>query len=77
MKLWVDRINTFLKYKDLLIQLVSRDIKLKIPEKFSGLFVERIESIICYAYHDNCVFNNVQPKYPELPGIFIYGKDVV
>lgn len=77
MKLWVDRINTFLKYKDLLFQLVSRDIKLEIPEKFSGLFVERIESIICHDYYDDCVFNDVQPKYPELPGIFIYRKNAV
>ena len=36
MKLWVDRINTFLKYKDLLFQLVSRDIKLKYRRSFLG-----------------------------------------
>lgn len=36
MKLWIDRINTFLKYKDLLFQLVSRDIKLKYRRSFLG-----------------------------------------
>ena len=36
MKLWVDRINTFLKYKDLPFQLVSRDIKLKYRRSFLG-----------------------------------------
>lgn len=36
MKLWLDRINTFFKYKDLLLQLVSRDIKLKYRRSFLG-----------------------------------------
>lgn len=36
MKLWIDRINVFMKYKDLLIQLVYRDIKLKYRRSFLG-----------------------------------------
>jgi lipopolysaccharide transport system permease protein len=36
MKIWIDRINVFLKYKDLLYQLVSRDIKLKYRRSFLG-----------------------------------------
>lgn len=36
MKIWIDRINIFLKYKDLWIQLVSRDIKLKYRRSFLG-----------------------------------------
>ncbi len=54
MKLWVDRINTFMKYKDLLFQLVSRDIKLKYRRSFLGylwsvlnpLFVMLIMTIV-------------------------------
>ena len=59
MKLWVDRINTFLKYKDLLIQLVSRDIKLKYRRSFLGylwsvlnpLFVMLIMTIVLSLIH--------------------------
>lgn len=36
MRAWIDRINVFMKYKDLLIQLVSRDIKLKYRRSFLG-----------------------------------------
>lgn len=36
MKIWIDRVNTFLKYKDLLCQLVSRDVKLKYRRSFLG-----------------------------------------
>lgn len=36
MRLWAERIKTFLKYKDLMIQLVSRDIKLKYRRSFLG-----------------------------------------
>ena len=36
MRAWSDRINVFMKYKDLLIQLVSRDIKLKYRRSFLG-----------------------------------------
>lgn len=36
MKLWKDRVRTFFKYKDLMIQLVSRDIKLKYRRSFLG-----------------------------------------
>lgn len=54
MKVWRDRINTFLKYKDLLGQLVTRDIKLKYRRSFLGylwsvlnpLFVMMIMTIV-------------------------------
>lgn len=36
MRLWKDRCLTFWKYKDLMIQLVSRDIKLKYRRSFLG-----------------------------------------
>ena len=36
MRAWIDRINVFMKYKDLLIQLVNRDIKLKYRRSFLG-----------------------------------------
>ena len=36
MRAWIDRINVFMKYRDLLIQLVSRDIKLKYRRSFLG-----------------------------------------
>lgn len=36
MKIWIDRINAFFKYRDLLIQLVTRDIKLKYRRSFLG-----------------------------------------
>lgn len=36
MKIWQDRINTFFKYKDLWLQLVARDIKLKYRRSFLG-----------------------------------------
>lgn len=36
MKVWIDRINIFLKYKDLLYQLVTRDIKLKYRRSVLG-----------------------------------------
>ena len=36
MRAWIDRINVFMKHKDLLIQLVSRDIKLKYRRSFLG-----------------------------------------
>ncbi|MCI8454321.1 MAG: ABC transporter permease [Lachnospiraceae bacterium] len=54
MKVWQDRIHVFLKYKDLLYQLVSRDIKLKYRRSFLGylwsvlnpLFVMAIMTIV-------------------------------
>ena len=36
MKIWVDRINIFFKYKDLIKQLVLRDLKLKYRRSFLG-----------------------------------------
>ena len=36
MKVWIDRINIFMKYKDLLYQLVTRDIKLKYRRSILG-----------------------------------------
>ena len=36
MKIWRDRLQTFCKYRDLMIQLVSRDIKLKYRRSFLG-----------------------------------------
>lgn len=36
MKLWKDRILTFWKYKDLMVQLVSRDVKLKYRRSILG-----------------------------------------
>lgn len=36
MKIWKQRVQNFLKYKDLMIQLVSRDIKLKYRRSFLG-----------------------------------------
>ena len=51
MRAWIDRINVFMKYKDLLIQLVSRDIKLKYRRSFLGylwsvLTNDKIEKIL-------------------------------
>ena len=36
MQAWIDRINIFMKYKDLLLQLVTRDIKLKYRRSILG-----------------------------------------
>lgn len=36
MKVWIDRINIFFKYKDLIKQLVLRDLKLKYRRSFLG-----------------------------------------
>lgn len=36
MTIWRDRINIFFRYKDLLIQLISRDLKLKYRRSFLG-----------------------------------------
>lgn len=67
MKIWVDRINTFFKYKDLWYQLVLRDIKLKYRRSFLGylwsvlnpLFVMIVMTIVF-----STMFNNRIENFP-------------
>lgn len=61
MELMRDRINTFFKYKDLLRELVVRDLKLKYRRQFSRIPLEHIESIAHYDCNDDCIF-------PYVPG---------
>ena len=54
MKLFIERIKGFIKYKDLMIQLISRDLKLKYRRSFLGyvwsvlnpLFIMVVQAII-------------------------------
>lgn len=65
MKIWKDRINTFLKYKDLLYQLVTRDIKLKYRRSFLGylwsvlnpLFVMIVMTVVFSTMFHNSIEN--------------------
>lgn len=65
MKLWIDRVNIFIKYKDLLLQLVSRDIKLKYRRSFLGylwsvlnpLFVMIIMTIVFSSMFSHSIDN--------------------
>lgn len=65
MKVWRDRINTFFKYKDLLEQLVMRDIKLKYRRSFLGylwsilnpLFVMIIMTVVFSTMFKNNIEN--------------------
>lgn len=65
MKVWKDRINTFLKYKDLLYQLVIRDIKLKYRRSFLGylwsvlnpLFVMIVMTVVFSTMFHNSIDN--------------------
>ena len=54
MSLFVARIKGFVRFKDLMGQLVSRDLKLKYRR--SVLFVECIKPAVYYDYHGNCIF---------------------
>ena len=53
------RIAIFFNYKDLLKQLVSKDLKLKYRRSFFGLHLERFEPAIGYDCYGDCVFNHV------------------
>lgn len=77
MKLWVDRINTFLKYKDLLFQLVSRDIKLKYRRSFLGYLWSVLNPLFVMIIMTIVFSTNVQPQNRKLSGIFIYRKNAV
>ena len=56
MSLFVARIKGFVRFKDLMGQLV---------------FVECIKPVVYYDYHGDCIFKNVyESQYYELPGIF-------
>lgn len=65
MKVWKDRVNTFLKYKDLLYQLVIRDVKLKYRRSFLGylwsilnpLFVMIVMTIVFSTMFSNNIEN--------------------
>lgn len=65
MKKWIERLNNFIKYKDLLLQLVSRDIKLKYRRSFMGylwsilnpLFVMIIMTIVFSQMFKNNIEN--------------------
>lgn len=65
MKIWKDRINTFFKYKDLLNQLVIRDVKLKYRRSFLGylwsilnpLFVMIVMTIVFSTMFSNNIEN--------------------
>ena len=58
-----DRINTFFKYKDLLRELVVRDVKLKYRRSFFGICLEYFESVIDHAGNDTGVFTDVPERY--------------
>lgn len=65
MKVWKVRINTFLKYKDLLYELVIRDIKLKYRRSFLGylwsvlnpLFVMLVMTVVFSTMFSNNIEN--------------------
>lgn len=65
MNVWKIRVNLFLKYKDLLYQLVIRDIKLKYRRSFLGylwsvlnpLFVMIIMTIVFSTMFSNNIEN--------------------
>nr|MBP3598628.1 ABC transporter permease [Eubacterium sp.] len=65
MKLFIERIKGFIKYKDLMIQLVSRDLKLKYRRSFLGyvwsvlnpLFIMVVQSIIFTHFFNRGIAN--------------------
>ena len=60
-----DRINTFFRYKDLLRELVVRDVKLKYRRSFLGYF----ESAADHACNDTGIFPNVPARNRKLSGL--------
>ncbi len=54
-----ERLNGLYNYRNLLQQLVERDVKLKYQEKFSGIFVEYFKPVNDYDDHGNCLFEYV------------------
>ena len=61
-----DRINTFFRYKDLLRELVVRDVKLKYRR---SLCVEYFESAADHACNDTGIFPNVPARNRKLSGL--------
>ena len=54
------------RYKDLLIQLVSRDLKLKYRRSCTGIRLERTESVADYARYVRCILEAVRQEHTEL-----------
>ena len=70
MSLFVARIKGFVRFKDLMGQLVS-GFEIEVPPQCAGLFVECIKPVVYYDYHGDCIFKNVyESQYYELSGIF-------
>lgn len=59
MNLFLKRLGGFYKYRFLMQQLVTKDIKLKYRRSFLGLPVEYPESSDGYGYHGNRIFQYV------------------
>ena len=67
MRLFIARIQGFIKYKDLMGQLISRDLKLKYRRSVLGYF----ESIVYHGHYGNRVFTYVSSEeYTELSRVF-------
>lgn len=61
MSIMLKRLSIFLNYKDLLKQLVFKDLKLKYPPKLSRLYMERTEPLAGYDCNGCRLLHHVQP----------------
>ena len=70
-----DRINTFFRYKDLLRELVVRDVKLKYRRSFLGY----VWSILNpdYVSNDACIFTDVSAWNRKLSSLSAYWTGTV
>ena len=69
MRLFIARIQGFIKYKDLMGQLISRETQ--VSSKRAGVFMEYFESIVYHGHYGNRVFTYVSSEeYTELSRVF-------
>lgn len=64
-----DRINTFFRYKDLLRELVVRDVKLKYRRSFLGYVWSILNPAADHACNDTGIFPNVPARNRKLSGL--------
>ena len=70
-----DRINTFFRYKDLLRELVVRDVKLKYRRSFLGYVWSILNPLLIS--NDACIFTDVSAWNRKLSSLSAYWTGTV